>query len=167
MNKEKIKLDELLVKPKLTGYISKDIKTVTKDKSKEKLYASLGLDIHLLDIKQEEKIEAILPSILTLDIISIIKHLNGYYKNLENLREYEKYFTKLDGIKDFLGVEYFTNYLNIPETDIYQFLIFVENKNNLKFNNYYQTKSYLALSKLLQGNVPLYIKRIKKRDGEK
>lgn len=163
MNNEKIKLKELVVKPKLTGYIEKDIKTVHKDDTKEKLYASLGLNIHVLDLEPKEKVSPLFSSILTLDVISVIKHLNGHYRKLENLQAYEKYAKKISTIKAFLGTKFFVNTIGIPEKDIEQFLIFAENNQTQRFNLYFEEKSYLSLSVLLQSEATEFKKRLLKR----
>lgn len=94
LNTENIKLADLVVRPKLTGFIEKDIATVPNDKRKENLYKSLGIDIRVLDIKYVEKKTPILQSITSVDVISILKHLNGYYRKLESLQTYEKYIKK-------------------------------------------------------------------------
>ncbi|MBV7440462.1 hypothetical protein KRX57_03445 [Weeksellaceae bacterium TAE3-ERU29] len=164
MNMEKIKLEELVVKPKLTGFIKKDVRTVPKDDTKEKLYASLGIDIKVLDIKPEEKRASLLPSLLTLNVEAVYKILSGYYRNMENLREYEKYMATINNVRDFLGKDFFVTYLNLPETEIEQFLIFVQGQDTQKFKTYYQTKNYLSLSALLEEEVEPYKQRLKQRD---
>ena len=164
MNMEKIKLEELVVKPKLTGFVKKDVETVPKDDTKEKLYASLGINIKVLDIKPEEKRASILPSLLTLNVEAVYKILSGYYRNMENLREYEKYTTTINNVRDFLGKDFFTTYLNLPETEIEQFLIFVEGRNPQEFKVYYQTKNYLSITALLEKEATFYKQRIEQRD---
>ena len=164
MNMEKINLEELIVKPKLTGYIKKDVGTVPKDDKKEKLYASLGIDIRTLDIKPEEKQEPVLSSPLSLNVEALLKLTTGYYRKMKNLREYESYIKKINDVRDFIGKDFFTTYLNLPETEIEQFLVFVEGRNSIDFKSYYYAKNYLLMSKLLEEESKIYKARIKQRD---
>ncbi|UVD86325.1 carboxypeptidase-like regulatory domain-containing protein [Ornithobacterium rhinotracheale] len=166
LNTENIKLADLVVRPKLTGFIEKDIATVPNDKRKENLYKSLGIDIRVLDMKYEENKEPILKNITTLDVISLFKHLNGYYRKLESLQTYEKYIKKINEVREFIGDDFFINYLKLPKDEIQQFVIFTQYRNQAAYEQAFKTKSYLAMSSLLKKELPLYLKRIEERDKQ-
>ncbi|MGV4605503.1 hypothetical protein [Ornithobacterium rhinotracheale] len=166
LNTENIKLADLVVRLKLTGFIEKDIATVPNDKRKENLYKSLGIDIRVLDMKYEENKEPILKNITTLDVISLFKHLNGYYRKLESLRKYEGYIKKINDVREFLGDDFFVTYLKLPKNEIQSFLIFVQYRNQATYEQAFKTKSYLAMSSLLKKELPLYLKRIEERDKQ-
>lgn len=166
MDVDKIELEELVVKPKLTGDMRKDVKTVPKDKTKEKLYASLGINIKTLDKKPQERRGSLIPAILTLDIITIYKIASGYYRKLDNLREYDAYIKELYSIRDFLGEDFFVNELNLPKSEIEQFLVFAEARNSEIFKQNYTNKSYLPISQLLEKESTTYKEIIKQREEE-
>lgn len=166
LNTENIKLADLVVRPKLTGFVEKDVATVPNDKRKENLYKSLGIDIKVLDIKYEENKDPILKNITTLDVISLFKHLNGYYRKLESLRKYEGYIKKINDVREFLGDDFFVTYLKLPKNEIQSFLIFAQYRNQAAYEQAFQTKSYLAMSSLLQKELPIYLKRIEERDKQ-
>ncbi|QAR30067.1 hypothetical protein EQP59_01185 [Ornithobacterium rhinotracheale] len=166
LNTEDIKLADLVVRPKLTGFMDKDVATVPNDKRKENLYTSLGIDIKVLDMKYEENKEPILKNITTLDVISLFKHLNGYYRKLESLRKYEGYIKKINDVREFLGDDFFVTYLKLPKNEIQSFLIFVQYRNQATYEQAFKTKSYLAMSSLLKKELPPYLKRIEERDKQ-
>uniref|UniRef100_UPI0039A6AA3B hypothetical protein n=1 Tax=Ornithobacterium rhinotracheale TaxID=28251 RepID=UPI0039A6AA3B len=166
LNTEDIKLADLVVRPKLTGFIERDVATVPNDRRKENLYKSLGIDIKVLDLHFEEKKTPILKGITSLDVISLIKHMNGYYRKLGNLQEYEKYIEKINGVREFLGDDFFVKYLKLPKDEIQQFIIFTQYRNQAAYEQAYRGKSYLSLSALFQKELPDYLKRIKQRDEE-
>lgn len=166
LNTENIKLADLVVRPKLTGFMEKDVATVPNDKHKENLYKSLGIDIKVLDMKYEEKKAPILQGITSLDVMSILKHLNGYYRKLGNLQAYEKYIKKINEVREFMGDDFFVVYLKLPKDEIPQFVIFTQYRNQAAYDQAFYTKSYLALSSLFQKELSNYLARIKERDRQ-
>lgn len=163
VNVENIKLDELLVKPKLTGNYKKDIATVPKNDDVEKLYASLGIDIRTRDIEPEEKVEKVLPGLFSLNVGALYKLLSGDKRRLENLRAYDSKMLKITYVKDYLGDEFFTDYLHLPKGEIYQFLVYVQGKYTFLYDSYYFNKDFMQMQLLLESKAKEYRKRLKER----
>ncbi|MCK0206116.1 hypothetical protein [Ornithobacterium rhinotracheale] len=165
LNIENIKLDDLNVNKKLSGDMQKDLSTVRKDERKKELYKNLGFDVSIFDLHPEEKKEQISTG-LNLNLGAPYKNLSGYYRKMKNRQDYDSYIERINYVRDFMGESFFTKILKLPAEEIEQFLIFVENRKPKEFNEFYQSKSMLGFSNLLENEVTLYLDRIKNRDAQ-
>ncbi|MCK0199646.1 hypothetical protein [Ornithobacterium rhinotracheale] len=165
LNIENIKLDDLNVNKKLSGDMQKDLATVRKDERKKELYKNLGFDVSIFDLHPEEKKEQISTG-LNLNLGALYKNLSGYYRKMKNRQDYDSYIERINYVRDFMGESFFTKILKLPAEEIERFLIFVENRKPKEFNEFYQSKSMLGFSNLLENDITLYLDRIKNRDAQ-
>lgn len=94
---------------------------------------------------------------LTFGLDSIYDILSGEKKKKERAEQYEKMNTTITGIKNYFGVEYFTN-LKIPAHLIDNFLQFVYTSENLY--PYIQAKNYEVTSVYIEKYLPIYQRRL-------
>lgn len=170
MNFEIIELDELIIRKPLTGNLRDDIKQVKINQDVEKIYANLGIDIRTLDMKPKEKKEGLLPKVfgipipVSLNIEALYKSFTGYYRRMENLKNFEELDKKLKYIQSYLGQNFFINQLKIPKEDIYGFLLYISYYYKDEFDTYYLNKNYLNMRYFLNNKSKEFIKRLKERD---
>lgn len=172
IHQEVIELADLVVKPELTGYLEKDIKTVEINNDIEDLYKKLGIDIRVLDIEPKEKRAKVFPRLgsipipTSLNIESIYKNFSGYYRRMENLDKYEKLEDKLNGVKDYLGNDFFKDDLKIPEQSIREFLEYTDGNSDGKYDLFFKQQDYLNMERLLEVKSDSFKKRLRQR-GDK
>ncbi|MDO5656234.1 MAG: hypothetical protein Q4G27_08855 [Flavobacteriaceae bacterium] len=172
MNYEVVMLEDLIVKAPLTGDLKKDMNTVAYNDEVERIYANLGIDIRTLDMKPKEKHEpivgrlGIIPIPTSLNIESLYKTFTGYYRRMENLNQFERLEKRLVDVRDYLGVKFFEETLQIPEEEIHGFLLYAYEHSNQNYEQYYLQKDFLSLDQLLRQKAPEFRQRIKQRDRE-
>lgn len=169
LNEEVVQLAELEVKKPLTGNYQNDM-TLKPDTQIEDLYRSLGLNIRERDkigkaresvatYKSFPRIGSSIVIPLTLDPITFLKSVSGYYRKLDNLYTYEDFNTKIETVHSFLGKDYFEKDLGIPKGESYVFIMYAFYKNKEAFNQYYLEKNYLELDGLLRKSAKEYKNR--------
>lgn len=166
MNYEVVTLQDLVVKPPLTGDLKKDISSVKIRDDVEKIYANLGIDIRTLDMEPKEKREAVMPAITALNVEAVYKVLTGYYRRMENLNQFERLERRLTEVKDYLGVKYFAETLQVPENEIHGFLLYAYDHSDHKYESYYLQGDYLSLDHLFRSLAPEFRQRLKVRDNQ-
>lgn len=95
---------------------------------------------------------------LTFGLDSIYDILSGEKKKKERANQYEKMNVTINGIKNYFGVEYFTN-LKIPAHLIDNFLQFVYTSENLY--PYIQANNYEVTSIYIEKYLPIYQRRLR------
>ncbi|MXV38785.1 hypothetical protein GO491_08905 [Flavobacteriaceae bacterium Ap0902] len=163
MNEEIIQLEEIVVRPALTGDLTNDMASVRFDTSKEELYANLKVDIRNLDLKPREKIgvsnssEGMIPIPVTLNVGDIVNALNGDTRRLRNLYRYEDLEYKLTSIAAYFGENYFKQELDIEPHKARQFLLFLQGKEKQAYDLYFAQKDYLSIDHLMRKYAPDFI----------
>lgn len=172
MNYEVITLSDVIVRPPLTGDLSKDINTVKIRDDVEKVYANLGIDIRTLDMVPQERQETILPRLggipipTSLNVEALYKSLTGYYRRMENLNQFEKLDKRIVDVKQYLGSDFFVNTLQIPEADIRGFLLYSYDHSDGRYESYYLQSDFLSLAALFRETSINFKRRLQIRDAE-
>lgn len=171
MNQEIITLEDVVIRPPITGDLGKDVSSIEKKEEVEQIYANLGVDIRMLDMEPKEKVADVfgnkilgIPIPTSLNINALYKGLTGYYRRLDNLREYEALEKKLIAVKEFFGVKYFDEILGIEEGDIREFLFFLYGKERAIYELSYSQKDFLSLDQIMRSNAVEFKKRLKERN---
>lgn len=104
------------------------------------LYRNLGLDPRLRDIKVNPYSSSMVNSGGILDPIALIGTLTGYRKKMQRQYNYFRHADQIDALILYLTVDYYVEFLKIPEHKIRQFTEYVIDtrslKNQLKASQY-------------------------------
>lgn len=115
-------LDEVFLKPNLSGNIAADLKKIKTEKPIN--FDDVG--IPGFKGKPEEKIAPIysLKTPLFVDVEVLYKHFSGYYKELKIRRSWEMENNAVAKMLNYYTIPFFTTTYGIPENRVYDFLLF-------------------------------------------
>lgn len=172
MNYEVITLQDVIVRPPLTGDLKKDMKSVKVHDDVERIYANLGIDIRTLDMKPKERKEDVIPKLgpipipTSLNVEALYKTITGYYRKMENLNQFERLDKRLVDVQKYLGNKYFVEVLGIPEADIRGFLLYTYDHSDGRYESFYLQQDYLSFEQLFKEKAPIFKRRLEIRDAE-
>ncbi|MGI9527641.1 MAG: hypothetical protein ACR2MS_11085 [Weeksellaceae bacterium] len=167
MNHEVITLEDIVVRPPLTGDLNKDIASVKRNEEIEELYARLGIDIRTRDIDPKEKEEDIIPKWggipipTSINVQALYKSLTGYYRKMENLNKFETLDKQLKEVIDYFGEDYFTQTLGIKKGKSLEFMLYLYGLDPQKYQLYYQQNEFLSLDQLMRTHASQFNLRLK------
>lgn len=150
-------LNEVLLFPKLSGDLARDIKRIP-------VVDSLNFDdvgIPGFKGKPQEKIPNLIGQVITptsVDFEGLYKHLSGYYKTLRTKRKWEAQNQVAVQVMHHYTPSFFTEVYGIPENRLYDFVLFCVETSTIqddfllqkhgKVHDIFATKSKIYLERL-------------------
>lgn len=160
LNLQAIVLDEAIITQKLTGFLDKDAKYSSKMSNIDKLYKEMGINKDIVSMRDTTDFQLGKDlSLLHLNVEKVIESFTGDLRRRRNLYAFEGRQTKIDEIKDYFGLNYFIEDLNIPEEKINDFVLYTF--GNSSISKLYDDKNYLSIMIELHKLAPQYLSRLK------
>ncbi len=149
-------LDEVFLKPNLTGNIATDINRI-------KIEDTLNFDdvgIPGFKGKPEEKIVPLYYAVtpLRIDLEALYKHISGYYKDLKTHRIWEKENTAIAQIISYYTMPFFEGTYGIPENRVYDFLLFCAETTNVESE--FKKERYGSVFLIFDEKAKIYLSRV-------
>lgn len=160
LNLQAIVLDEAIITQKLTGFLDKDAKYSSKMDNIDKLYKEMGIDKDVVSIRDTTDFQFGKDiSLLHLNVEKMMDTFTGDLRRRKNLYAFEGRESKINEIKNYYGINYFTDDLNIPEEKINDFILYAYGNSNV--SQLYDDKNYLSIMIELHKLAPQYLNRLK------
>ena len=155
-------LDEVFLKPNLSGNIAADLKKIKTEKP-------INFDdVGIPGFKGEPK-EKIVPlyfavTPLSVNLEALYKHISGYYKDLKTRRKWEYENNAVAKMLNYYTLSFFTTTFGIPENRVYDFLLFSTETTSIESE--FKNEHYGSVLLILEEKAKIYTKRISEEDKE-
>lgn len=155
-------LDEVFLKPNLSGNIGADLKKIKTEKP-------INFDdVGIPGFKGEPK-EKIVPlyfavTPLSVNLEALYKHISGYYKDLKTRRKWEYENNAVAKMLNYYTLSFFTTTFGIPENRVYDFLLFSTETTSIE--NEFKNEHYGSVLLILEEKAKIYTKRISEENKE-
>ena len=155
-------LDEVFLKPNLSGNIAADLKKIKTEKP-------INFDdVGIPGFKGEPK-EKIVPMYfavtpLSINLEALYKHISGYYKDLKTRRKWEYENNAVAKMLNYYTLSFFTTTFGIPENRVYDFLLFSTETTSIESE--FKNEHYGSVLLILEEKAKIYTKRISEEDKE-
>ena len=155
-------LDEVFLKPNLSGNIAADLKKIKTEKP-------INFDdVGIPGFKGEPK-EKIVPMYfavtpLSINLEALYKHISGYYKDLKTRRKWEYENNAVAKMLNYYTLSFFTTTFGIPENRVYDFLLFSTETTSIESE--FKNEHYRSVLLILEEKAKIYTKRISEEDKE-
>ena len=154
-------LDEVLLGPRLTGNLERDIKNI---KVKDQInFDDVG--IPGFKGKPEEKIVPIVPGVgllTAVDLEAMYKHLSGYYKKLRLKRKWEGENVLVSHMIHGYSPSFFKEAYGIPEDRLVDFLLFCIETSEIQ--QHYKDENFGLVLEVFKTKGEEYVQRIPKKE---
>ncbi|SFI22481.1 peptidase associated/transthyretin-like domain-containing protein [Halpernia frigidisoli] len=154
-------IEEVIVKPKLSGNLSKDSKSLNKEDKLAQLNKDIGLPKAPLKMREKPadvKKDVIAPLLsLSLKPQAIYDLISGKARRQKRLYQYDDFQDKLNWLKSNIKADFFLRN-DIKTADISDFLNFSLLQSN-DLQNCFKTKNTDKAEFTLLGLIPAYLKR--------
>lgn len=155
-------LDEVFLKPNLSGNIGADLKKIKTEKP-------INFDdVGIPGFKGEPK-EKIVPlyfavTPLSVNLEALYKHISGYYKDLKTRRKWEYENNAVAKMLNYYTLSFFTTTFGIPENRVYDFLLFSTETTSIESE--FKNEHYGSVLLILEEKAKIYTKRISEENKE-
>jgi len=155
-------LDEVFLKPNLSGNIAADLKKIKTEKP-------INFDdVGIPGFKGEPK-EKIVPMYfavtpLSINLEALYKHISGYYKDLKTRRKWEYENNAVAKMLNYYTLSFFTTTFGIPENRVYDFLLYSTETTSIESE--FKNEHYGSVLLILEEKAKIYTKRISEEDKE-
>jgi len=155
-------LDEVFLKPNLTGNIAADLKKIKTEKPIN--FDDVG--IPGFKGEPEEKIVpmyfAVTP--LSVNLEALYKHISGYYKNLKIRRKWEYENNAVAKMINYYTIPFFKTTYEIPENRVYDFLLFCAETTPIETD--FKKEHYGSVLLILDEKAKIYKNRLSEENKE-
>ena len=155
-------LDEVFLKPNLSGNIGADLKKIKTEKP-------INFDdVGIPGFKGEPK-EKIVPlyfavTPLSVNLEALYKHISGYYKDLKTRRKWEYENNAVAKMLNYYTLSFFTTTFGIPENRVYDFLLFSTETTSIESE--FKNEHYGSVLLILEEKAKIYTNRISEENKE-
>ena len=155
-------LDEVFLKPNLSGNIGADLKKIKTEKP-------INFDdVGIPGFKGEPK-EKIVPlyfavTPLSVNLEALYKHISGYYKDLKTRRKWEYENNAVAKMLNYYTLSFFTTTFGIPENRVYDFLLYSTETTSIESE--FKNEHYGSVLLILEEKAKIYTKRISEENKE-
>lgn len=149
-------LDDVFIKPNLSGNISADLKKIKNEKPIN--FDDVGIP-GFKGVPREKIVPlyfVITP--VSVDVEALYKHISGYYKELKTRRKWEYENNAVAKILKHYTLPFFRTTFNIPENRVYDFLLFCTETTTIESD--FKNEKYGSVFLILDEKAKIYTERI-------
>lgn len=159
LSMQPIALDEVLIAPKLTGYLDKDAKYDVNKDQLAKLYKELGINPDVKPMRDTSSLSFWKDySPLSLNVERIFESITGDLKRKQNLYAFEGRESKIEYLQNYFGEAYFKEDLSIPKEKIRDFIFYSFESSTIP--GLYNDGNFLSIMIEFNRLAPLYLTRL-------